>query len=125
MGTTVNKTASLSGPTWQQGKRGRGETAVGRVAIQAPGNRGGGSDLPEWVTLARLSPGAGGEVMDGAWETKPRPSVVIWVSGDDYGGGGGSPEGTRWRRAVNLALEALISLVSYVYVGAGEWRVQW
>ena len=77
MGTVVNKTASLSGPTWQREERGRGETSVGRVPIPVPGNNVGGSSSLEQVTPVRLSPGAGGEVVDGAWETKPRPSVVI------------------------------------------------
>ena len=71
------------------------------------------------VTLARVSTRAGGEVVDEAWEAKPRPSMVIWVSWEDYGGGGGSPEQTRRCRAVNLALEVLTSLNSYVYVGVG------
>ena len=53
-------------------------------------------------------------MVDEAWEAKPWPSVVIWVPRDDCGGGGGSPEETRRRRVVDLALEALIDLVSYV-----------
>jgi hypothetical protein len=63
-------------------------------------------------------------VVDEAWEAKLRPSVVIWVMGEDHGGGGGSPEETQWHYAVNLALEALTSLISYVFVGEGERRVQ-
>jgi len=77
MGTVVNKTASPSGPTWLREERGRGETSVERVPIPVPGNNVGGSSSLEQVTPVRLSPDAGGEVVDGAWETKPRPSVVI------------------------------------------------
>lgn len=47
------------------------------------------------------------------------------MPGKDYGGGGGSLEETRRRCVVVLALEALIKLTCYVYVGASEWRVQW
>ena len=98
---------------------------VGRVAILASETGEGGSDSPERVMPMRLSPGAGGEVVDEAWEAKTWPSVVIWVSRDDCGGGGGSPGETWWHRVVDLSLVTIIDLVSDVYVGAGEWRVQW
>ena len=41
------------------------------------------------------------------------------------GGGGGLPEWSWRRRAVDSALEALYYSAIYVYIGAGEQEVQW
>jgi hypothetical protein len=67
------------------------------------GERGPGS--LEFGTLAALSPSGGGEVVDGAREVSPRPSVV---TGNGCGSGGGSPEEWQQRYVVNVALEAII-----------------
>ena len=37
------------------------------------------------------------------------------------GGGGGSPEGTRWRLVTKMALEAIDLSTIYVSVYVGEW----
>jgi hypothetical protein len=45
------------------------------------GTREGGSASQEQVMPATLSPNAGVEVVDRAWEDNPRPLVVVWVTG--------------------------------------------
>jgi hypothetical protein len=55
----------------------REETTAGRVVVVAPEHRGGGLSSPERVTPVRLIPSADGEVVDRAWEAKPRSSVLI------------------------------------------------
>jgi hypothetical protein len=69
------KIAAPSGPTSQRGER--EETVAGWVVIVAPEHRGGGSSSAERVTPMRLIPSVDGEVVDVAWEAKPRSSMVI------------------------------------------------
>jgi hypothetical protein len=61
--------------------RGGEGTAVRQGHHHSVGTREGGSTSQEQVTPVTLSPNAGVEVVDRAWEDNPRPLVMVWVTG--------------------------------------------
>lgn len=106
--------------TWQKAIGGEGERGMAADGVATDIGEGG-SGSPEFGMPAALSPSAGGEVVDGAREVSPRPSVVTKVTRKGCGGGGSSPE--EWRRccAANMALEAVILSTTCVCACVVTW----
>ena len=63
--------------------------------------------------------------MDGVRGVMPQPVVGSPSATGARGGGGGSPEWSQRRCALDLALEDLDYSANYVYMCAGEQEVQW
>ena len=63
--------------------------------------------------------------MDGVRRVTSQPVAGSASATGARGGGGGSLESSRWRCALDSALEALFYSANYVYVGADEQEAQW